>query len=73
MIAQWGMAYGRSSRAFVMVGLHRYLDSGNLRRLITKNVYERRDKLPELRGDRAVVGVDNELPQLQIGHPRALS
>lgn len=50
-------------------GLHANLDSGNLRRFATKNGCQAGFHLPEFGGHRAVRGVDDNLPQLEVGNP----
>lgn len=52
-------------------GLHLHLDSGNLRGFFFKDVDKCRGNLPELGGDRAGVGVDDEPSELEIGYPGA--
>ena len=48
--------------------LHFDLYFGNLCTLQTEFVDQAWQHLPQLGGDRAGIGVDNNLPQLEIGH-----
>lgn len=51
-----------------MVWLHFYLYFGNLSTLQREFVDKAWQQLPQLGGDRARIGVDNDFPQLEIGH-----
>lgn len=48
--------------------LHFDLDAGNLRPARTKNFPQRGQQLPELCGNRAVCGVDNDTPHFVVRH-----
>jgi hypothetical protein len=49
-------------------GLQADIDSGNLNRLVLKNSYQTGLELPKLCSDRAVHGMDDDLPLPKIGN-----
>lgn len=49
--------------------MHSNLDLGNLRLLVRQIAGETGSELTDLRGDRAVGGVDKKFPQTEIGYP----
>lgn len=51
-----------------MAGLHFDLDFGNLATLLQEFAGQTWQHLPQSRGDRAGIGVDNNFPRLAVGH-----
>jgi len=49
--------------------LHSYLDLSNLHLLVRQIAGETWSELTDLRGDRAIGGVDKKFPQTEVGDP----
>ena len=49
--------------------MHSDVDFANLRAILIKKLSEARPELPQLRSDRAVRSVNDQLPLTKIGYP----